>query len=284
MTSLSVLYHRIKGASLAWIICPCRRPLPPEFVKSSGWPGVVLAQLGPLGWLERVTKLVWRSTAETWPATGIACAKQSRWLLRGMYALKAQAACWLSQWWHGCRVSKRMNLWCEHPDLFPVSSELRAIGKLVLRGTWILIPSKLRTQVLVHAHEGHPGIVSMKQRLQAKVWWPGNDRRAERFSKTCHECQLVSCLANPVTKRPMARSSCWSVRAVTVQRLCSSRSRLLEQILWNWGNAVQNIWRRFSQPTVCHCHWLAIPRGSWCRPLEDHPFMAPSAFGGRATK
>ena len=46
----------------------------------------------------------------------------------------------------------------------PVSGELCAIGKLVFRGTRNVIPSKLRTQVLVLAHEEHPGIVSMKQR------------------------------------------------------------------------------------------------------------------------
>ena len=118
MTSLSVLYHRIKGASLAWLICPCKRPLPPEFVKSSGWRSVVLARLWPLGWLEQATKLAWRTTAETWPATGIACAEQSCRLLWGMFVLKAQRACWLLQWWRGCGISKRANLWCEHPDLF----------------------------------------------------------------------------------------------------------------------------------------------------------------------
>ena len=86
MTSLSVLYHRIKGASLAWLICPCKRPLPPEFVKSSGWRSVVLARLGPLGWLERATKLAWRTTAETWPVTGIACAEQ---VIRGHVRFKS---------------------------------------------------------------------------------------------------------------------------------------------------------------------------------------------------
>ena len=44
-----------------------------------------------------------------------------------------------------------------------------------------MIPSKLRTQVLVLAHEGHPGIVSMRQRLRSKVWWPRIDRQAETF-------------------------------------------------------------------------------------------------------
>ena len=84
----------------------------------------------------------------------------------------------------------------------PVSGELCAIGKLVLRGTRILILSKLRTRVLVLAHKGHPGIVSMKQRLRSNVWWPGIGRQAEKFCKTCHGCQLVSCPANPEPIKP----------------------------------------------------------------------------------
>ena len=47
----------------------------------------------------------------------------------------------------------------------PVASELCVIGKLILRGTRIVIPSKLRSRVLTLAHEGHPGIVSMRLKL-----------------------------------------------------------------------------------------------------------------------
>ena len=89
----------------------------------------------------------------------------------------------------------------------PVSSELCVIGKMILRGTLMVIPSKLRPQVLALAHEGHPGIVSMKQRLRSKVWWPGIDRQAERFCKTCHGCQLVSSPVNPepIRSTPLPR-------------------------------------------------------------------------------
>ena len=80
----------------------------------------------------------------------------------------------------------------QHKQYIPVSGELCVIGKIILRGTRIVIPSKLRPRVLSLAHEGHPGIVSMKQRLRSKVWWPGIDREAEKFCKTCHGCQLVS--------------------------------------------------------------------------------------------
>ena len=90
----------------------------------------------------------------------------------------------------------------QHKQYIPISSELCVIGKLILRGTRIVIPSKLRPQVLTLAHEGHPGIISMKQRLRSKVWWPGIDREVERFCKTCHGCQLVSSPANPEPIKP----------------------------------------------------------------------------------
>ena len=85
----------------------------------------------------------------------------------------------------------------QHKQYIPVCSELCVIGKLILRGTRIVIPSKLRSRVLSLAHEGHPGIVSMKQRLRSKVWWPGIDKDTEKFCKTCYGCQLVSSPANP---------------------------------------------------------------------------------------
>ena len=45
------------------------------------------------------------------------------------------------------------------------ASELCVIGKVILRGTRIVIPSKLRPRVLTLAHGGHPGIVSLMKRL-----------------------------------------------------------------------------------------------------------------------
>lgn len=72
------------------------------------------------------------------------------------------------------------------------SGELCSIGKLVLRGTRIAIPKKLRPRVLSLAHEGHLGIVGTKQKLRSKVWWPGMEKDAEKHCKTCYGCQLVS--------------------------------------------------------------------------------------------
>ena len=110
----------------------------------------------------------------------------------------------------------------------PIRGELCAIGKLVLRGTRIVIPSKLRTRVMVLAHEGHPRIVSMKQRLRSKVWWPGIDRQAEKFCKTCHGCQLVSHPSNPepIKQIPLPRGP-WQDLAVDLLGPLPSRDSVL---------------------------------------------------------
>jgi len=57
--------------------------------------------------------------------------------------------------------------------------ELCIVNDILLRGSRIVIPSSLRKQVLQNAHEGHPGIVKMKDRLCSKVWW--NRPRGRKF-------------------------------------------------------------------------------------------------------
>ena len=40
-------------------------------------------------------------------------------------------------------------------------------------------------------------MAKMKQPLPIKVWWPGFDKEAEAFCRTCHGCQVVSGPSNP---------------------------------------------------------------------------------------
>ena len=84
--------------------------------------------------------------------------------------------------------------WGDSPNKLytAVSAELCVIGELVLRGTRLVIPRELHSRVLTLAHEGHRGIVGTKQALRCKVWWPGIDKDAERYCRTCHGCQLVA--------------------------------------------------------------------------------------------
>ena len=89
------------------------------------------------------------------------------------------------------------------PAFKAVRNELTVLGKLVFRGTRLVIPRKLCKQVLKLAHEGHQGIVKTKQRFRTKLWWPGIDREAEHRCRTCHGCQLVG---KPLHPEPMKRT------------------------------------------------------------------------------
>ena len=59
-------------------------------------------------------------------------------------------------------------------------------------GIRVIIPTKLREQVLEELHEGHMGIVKMKSVARSFVWWPGIDLDVERVSKSCVSCQQTS--------------------------------------------------------------------------------------------
>jgi hypothetical protein len=70
------------------------------------------------------------------------------------------------------RKCLRTGRWFEmkYKQYLTVKSELCALGNLILRGTRMVVPSVLRDRILQLAHEGHPGMVIMKQRLKTKVW------------------------------------------------------------------------------------------------------------------
>ena len=89
------------------------------------------------------------------------------------------------------------------PQYKHVRNELCPLGKLVLRGTRLLIPRKLRERVPDLAHKRYQGLVKTKQRLRAKVWWAGIDTQVENRCKTCHGCQLVGL---PTPPEPLQRT------------------------------------------------------------------------------
>ena len=76
----------------------------------------------------------------------------------------------LSEDWSQCRMAAYV---C-------VKDELCVLGKLVLRGTRIVVPKGLRGEVLRFAHEGHQGIVKIKARLRKKV---GSQRLTQTQSR-----------------------------------------------------------------------------------------------------
>ncbi len=98
------------------------------------------------------------------------------------------------------------------------SEELKVFAKLkdelfifnsscVGRGERAVIPDALQQRVLHMAHDGHPGIVRMKEKCRVAVWWPGIDRQIEQFVKDCEACVLSEKSIKPVS--PPAQSIPW---------------------------------------------------------------------------
>ncbi len=92
-------------------------------------------------------------------------------------------------------------------DLLPyynVRDELDFDGVCITRQEErVVVPGKLRSRLLKIAHDGHPGIVRMKQKLRSSYWWPGMDQQAELFVRCCTGCQY-SAKSSPKAPGPPA--------------------------------------------------------------------------------
>ena len=67
--------------------------------------------------------------------------------------------------------------------------ELSVEDGCVLWGCRVVIPEKLRPNVLELLHEAHPGASRMKSLARSYVWWPGLDKDIEKTVKACQQCQ-----------------------------------------------------------------------------------------------
>ena len=76
--------------------------------------------------------------------------------------------------------------------------ELSENQGIILRGERLLIPTKLRPDVMAAAHEGCPGGDAMLRQLRLDVWWPGMDKEVKLYTKSCLECSA----ATPTTSTP----------------------------------------------------------------------------------
>ncbi len=64
----------------------------------------------------------------------------------------------------------------------------------------IVPPRSARRNILMLAHQGHPGIVRMKSGVRAEYWWPGMDRMVETLIGECEPCQRSGKTKSPTTQ------------------------------------------------------------------------------------
>ena len=93
----------------------------------------------------------------------------------------------------------------KHSPYARVWDELCVIEGIIYKGNKKVIPNakpspnknNARNTALEIAHDGHPGINSMKRFAREHMWYPGLDTDIEELVETCHPCQS----ATPVTHR-----------------------------------------------------------------------------------
>ena len=58
---------------------------------------------------------------------------------------------------------------------------------LILKGTRIVIPKKMKLNILERLHTGHLGQEKCKRRARATVFWPGINKDIEKMVNQCSE-------------------------------------------------------------------------------------------------
>ena len=59
---------------------------------------------------------------------------------------------------------------------------------LLMKDSRIIIPLKLREEILNRIHDGHLGITKCRARARESVWWPGLSSDIENLVTKCHKC------------------------------------------------------------------------------------------------
>ena len=60
---------------------------------------------------------------------------------------------------------------------------------LLLRGRRIIIPPRLRADVLRRLHDGHQGITKTRANAASSVWWPGISQDITKVVQNCATCE-----------------------------------------------------------------------------------------------
>ena len=83
-------------------------------------------------------------------------------------------------------------------------NQLTIDDDLIVYGCRLLIPTKMRREVLDHLHESHQGSVRTKQRARLTVYWTGINNDVDNAILMCKKCQdtLPSNHKEPITFKP----------------------------------------------------------------------------------
>ena len=84
-------------------------------------------------------------------------------------------------------------------SFYNVRDELTALSdSCIVRDNHADIPEGLHCQPLSLAHEGHQGIVKLKNKCCETIWWPGIDKEIEYFVCDCTASSISGKSVKPI--------------------------------------------------------------------------------------
>lgn len=88
---------------------------------------------------------------------------------------------------------------------WPFREEVSSMDGLLYKGHKIIVPTKLRSDMLHRIHESHLGVVKCKQRAREVLYWPGMTTQIEEVVAVCSVCATYN-RAN--MREPMMETEC----------------------------------------------------------------------------
>ena len=91
-----------------------------------------------------------------------------------------------------------------------IRRQLSCNNGCLYNGIKIVVPTKLRAQMLEELHRHHDGMVKMKTKARESMWWPGIDKDIEVVVQACHACQIHGSNPQKIPLQPWpATSKVW---------------------------------------------------------------------------
>ena len=93
-----------------------------------------------------------------------------------------------------------------------VKNDLSIHNEVVLFRNRIVVPAKIRPNILNMLHAGHNGIVAMKADARKNLWWPNISTDIEEKAKSCNTCSINN-------RKPLQSKLTWPEPGKTWSRL-----------------------------------------------------------------
>ena len=95
----------------------------------------------------------------------------------------------------------------EMKAMYDRKNQLTTEKRCITWGNRVIIPHKLRAEVLKMLHLTHVGMTGMKSLARSYVWWPGIDQDIEILVKACASCQKHGKKLPKVIDHPWVKST-----------------------------------------------------------------------------